>query len=165
LAVAVKRHLGGCLCGAVRFEATGPALKPHTCSCKTCQRHTGALTACWVEFPREAVVWTGTGGRPATYRSSDFSSRAFCPACGSTLGAIDDKPVVALLLGAFDKPAAKELRPTAHSYRGGRPRWWRVEVVGDDPEASAQHQDATTAAGAGAARRAGSSARGSGVTG
>ncbi len=120
------RHTGGCLCGAVRFEATGPALKPHTCSCRMCQRHTGALTVCWVEFPKEAVTWTG---RPAFHRSSDFSSRAFCATCGSSLGAIDDQPTVALLLGVFDRANAQELRPTAHSYRGGRPRWWCVGVA------------------------------------
>lgn len=122
-------HEGGCLCGWVRFEATGPAEKPHTCSCKMCQRHTGALSAPWVEFPRGSVKWTGPGGKPATYRSSDFSSRAFCPKCGSSIGAIDDKPVVALLLGGFDKTNRKELMPTYHSYRGVRTKWWHIEAA------------------------------------
>lgn len=139
--MAVKKYLGGCLCGAVRFEATGTPSKPHTCSCEMCRRHTGALTACWVEFPKDRVAWTGAGGPPATYRSSDYSSRAFCPACGSTLGAIDDAPVVALLLGAFDRPTTKDLRPTGHSYRGGRPRWWHVEVIGETSEAAARRPD------------------------
>lgn len=124
------QYRGGCLCGDVRFEATGTALNPHTCSCRMCQRHTGALTVCWVEFPREAIAWTGPAGPPATFRSSAGSSRAFCRTCGSTLGAIDDKPTVALLLGAFDKPTARGLRPTDHSYRGGRPRWWHVDIEG-----------------------------------
>ncbi len=127
----VLTHKGGCLCGAVRFEARGPALKPHTCSCRMCQRHTGAFTVCWVEFPKEAVTWTGPAGAPAVHRSSDFSSRAFCSSCGSSLGAIDDAPTVALLLGVFDRANAQELRPTAHSYRGGRPRWWCVGVTDD----------------------------------
>jgi hypothetical protein len=87
-----------------------------------CRRHTGALTAAWVEFGREAVAWTGPAGPPATWRSSAASSRAFCATCGSSIRAIDDKPTVALLLGAFDAPNRKELAPTAHSYRGGRPR-------------------------------------------
>ena len=124
-------HAGGCLCGAIRFEAKAPALRPHSCSCKMCQRHSGALTTVWVEFPREAVTWTGPGGAPSTYRSSDVSSRAFCPTCGSTLGAIDDAPVVALLLGAFDSANSKQLIPRAHSYRGGKPRWWHVEIRND----------------------------------
>jgi hypothetical protein len=123
-----KPYTGGCLCGAIRFEAVGPAEKPHTCSCKMCQRHSGALTVAWVEFPRASVSWTGPGGKPSVYRSSDYSSRAFCPTCGSTLGAIDDNPVVALLLGAFDKTNRKELMPTTHSFRGGRPKWWHVEA-------------------------------------
>lgn len=120
---------GGCLCGDIRFEATGSPGHPHTCSCRMCQRHTGALTAVWVEFPRERVAWTGPRGEPARWRSSEKSSRAFCPACGSALGALDDAPVVALLTGAFDKPGAAALRPAAHSYRGGRPRWWRVDTA------------------------------------
>lgn len=122
-------HTGGCLCGAIRFEAAGPALKPHTCSCKMCQRHSGALTTAWVEFPADNVSWTGPGGAPATYRSSDYSGRAFCPTCGSTLGAIDDDPVVALLVGAFDDTERSDLVPTAHSYRGGRPRWWDISIA------------------------------------
>lgn len=121
-----KTYAGGCLCGAIRFEAAGPAGKPHTCSCKLCQRHSGALTAAWVEFPAEAVAWTGPGGEPATFRSSDYSSRAFCPRCGSSIGAIDDEPVVALLLGVFDDPSGPELMPASHSYSDGMPAWWRV---------------------------------------
>jgi len=123
-----RDHEGGCLCGAIRFMASGPALRPHTCSCKMCQRHTGALTACWVEFPKDAVTWTGKGGPPAIYRSSEASSRAFCPACGTSLGAIDDAPVIALLVGTFDKSGSRELAPLSHSYRSGRPRWWSVET-------------------------------------
>jgi hypothetical protein len=122
-------HSGGCLCGDIRFEATGPAARPHTCSCAMCRRHSGALTVCWVEFPADAVCWTGPGGAPSTYRSSAASSRAFCPRCGSTLGAIDDAPVVALVLGTFDRPGAAGLKPLAHSYRAGRPRWWCVDIA------------------------------------
>jgi hypothetical protein len=121
-------HQGGCLCGHIRFEAKGEALKPHTCSCTMCQRHTGGLTAAWVEFARDDVTWTGAGGEPAKYRSSEWSSRAFCPKCGSSIGAIDEKPVVALLLGTFDKPKAKALAPKYHSYVTSRPKWWQVEI-------------------------------------
>jgi len=97
-----------------------------------CQRHSGALTVSWVEFPSEAVTWCGEGGRPSTFRSSDYSSRAFGAQCGSTLGAIDDQPVVALVLGVFDKPTAKALAPTAHSFRSARPRWWHVEADAEE---------------------------------
>jgi hypothetical protein len=121
-----KRYNGGCLCGHIRFIATGPAGKPHTCSCKLCQRHSGALTVAWVEFAADQVQWSGPGGAPATWRSSEWSSRAFCPRCGSTIGAIDDKPVIALALGGFDAVNRQELAPLSHSYVSQRPRWWSV---------------------------------------
>lgn len=117
---------GGCLCGAIRFRATGVPQRPHTCSCAICRRHSGALTLTWVEFPAASVEWIGPGGRPATWRSSAFSSRAFCSTCGTTIGAIDDEPIVALATGAFDKPHLKDLAPTVHSYLSRRPRWWHV---------------------------------------
>jgi hypothetical protein len=119
-------YRGGCLCGAIRFEATGPAEKPHSCSCRFCQQHTGAPTAVWVEFPRDRVQWTGSGGAPATYRSSDYSSRAFCPACGSSIGAVDDEPVIALLVGTFDEADDPALAPQYHSFEDGKPRWWHI---------------------------------------
>ena len=125
----MKALEGGCLCGNIRFRAEGVPGFPHTCSCRMCQRHTGALTAAWVEYPREAVTWTGPGGAPATWRSSERSSRAFCPVCGSSLGAIDDAPVVALLTGAFDKPHLLPLKPHSHSYKASRPKWWHPEVT------------------------------------
>jgi hypothetical protein len=121
-----KFHEGGCLCGNIRFRATGPALKPHTCSCKMCQRHSGSLTQMWVEFSRGQVNWVGPGGEPSKWRSSDYSSRAFCKICGSTLGAIDDKPIIAITLGTFDSPNRKELAPQFHSHVSKRPKWWRI---------------------------------------
>lgn len=63
VAVTTKHYQGGCLCGWIRFRAAAPADNPHACSCKNCQRHTGALSAVWLEFPRDRVEWTGPGGR------------------------------------------------------------------------------------------------------
>ncbi len=128
----------GCLCGAIRFEADGVPARPHTCSCRTCQQHSGAPTVCWVEYFRDKVRWTGPGGAPTLFRSSEGSSRAFCPACGSTIGAVDDAPVVALVTGSFDRPGAAALKPVFHSYRSRRPRWWSVGVTGaGDPAENA----------------------------
>jgi len=113
---------GGCLCGAIRFQATGPAGWPHTRSCRMCQRHSGSLTLARVEFPREAVRWTGPGGEPARWRSWAMSGRAFCPICGSTSGALDDAATVALVLGSFDAPNRVELAPVSHCHVTPRPK-------------------------------------------
>jgi hypothetical protein len=87
-----------------------------------CQRHSGAVTLHRAEFPAETVKWTGPGGKPKTWRSSDYSSPALCGACGSTPGAIDDRPVVALVLGTFDGDNRRELALQSHSFAGNQPR-------------------------------------------
>ena len=120
---------GACFCGAVRFEVTGEGGNPHSCSCRNCQQHTGAPTVAWVEFARDQVRWTGTTGAPATYRSSAYSSRAFCAACGSSIGAIDDAPTVALLVGSFDDATQPAFAPEYHSFDDARPGWWPVASV------------------------------------
>ncbi|MBL5820861.1 GFA family protein [Serratia marcescens] len=119
-------YSGGCLCGHIRFQARGLPGNPHSCSCDFCRRHSGAPTLCWVEFPRQAVEWNGPGGMPTLYRSSPYSSRAFCPHCGSTLGAVDDEPTVALTTGSFDRADLPELRPTSHAFADVCPEWWRI---------------------------------------
>ncbi len=123
-----KTYNGGCLCGNIRFTATGSPNKPHTCSCKLCQRHSGSLTLAWVEFEKQCVTWNRPGGEPKLWRTSDYSSRSFCEICGSTLGAIDDDPIVALVLGSFDSPNRKALKPVAHSYVSKKPKWWNIQV-------------------------------------
>ncbi len=119
-----KELTGGCLCGHIRFAAKGAPGKPHTCSCHMCQRHSGAPTLVWVSYDKADVRWTGPGGMPKLWRSSDISSRAFCSVCGSTLGAVDDGPTIGLLSGSFDRPNLASLAPQRHSYAGSRPKWW-----------------------------------------
>lgn len=120
---------GGCLCGRITFTAINPT-NVHSCSCDICQKHTGGQTVVWLEFAAYDVQWTGEGGRPATWRSSDVSSRAFCPRCGSSLGAIDDGPVIALLSGVFDQNDNPTFAPDFHAFEDMKPQWWR-EVLPD----------------------------------
>lgn len=112
-----KVYTGGCLCGFIRISARSPR-NLHTCSCTLCQKHTGAHSVGWVEFDAQDVQWTGKGGKPATWRSSEFSSRAFCPCCGSSIGAIDDAPTVALLTGCFDEAVDTEFTSADNAGRG-----------------------------------------------
>ncbi len=124
-----KYYDGGCLCGNIRFTATSPVLNPHTCSCRQCQRHSGALTQSWVEFPSDHVEWNGPGGEPCTWRSSDYSCRSFCAKCGSTIGAIDNEPIIAIAIGVFDSPGRQALKPQSHSYTSRSPKWWNVQIL------------------------------------
>lgn len=115
---------GGGLCGFIRFNAISP-VSPHTCSCDICQKHTGAQTVVWLEFSSDDVQWNGEGGKPSLYRSSETSSRAFCQRCGSSLGAVDGGPNVALLTGVFDQHDDGMFTPDFRSFEDMKPDWWR----------------------------------------
>jgi hypothetical protein len=100
---------GGCLCGAVRFEVTGPPDKVGICHCRMCQRWTGSAFAAGVRFPRTAFRFTK--GEPQVYRSSAIMERGFCGDCGSPLiywYTTEKKATdrVWLSLGNFDDPSA-----------------------------------------------------------
>ncbi len=115
---------GGCLCGFIRFVAVNPS-SSHSCSCDICQKHTGCQTAVWIEFRSADVEWTGEGRKPSLFRSSAGSSRTFCSKCGTSVGAIDDTPVIALLTGVFDNNAQAFFSPETHSFEDMKPEWWR----------------------------------------
>ncbi len=103
---------GGCLCGAVRYEATEPMSKGVVCHCRVCQRTTGSAFEAIVRFPRTAFRFTK--GEPKRYRSSSIMEKCFCPNCGSTLtdrylvrmSAKRSPDMVLVHIGTLDKPEA-----------------------------------------------------------
>lgn len=74
---------GGCLCGGVRFAATGPPKSVFWCHCRSCRKHSGAPVSVFVGFDDSAFVVTT--GEIATFNSSPGTVRGFCRKCGSTL--------------------------------------------------------------------------------
>ena len=68
---------GGCLCGAVRYQAEADPMRAVICHCVICRRVSGAPMMCFVHFPAEAFRWLG--GPPKRYRSSTDAERGFCP--------------------------------------------------------------------------------------
>ena len=77
------KYIGGCLCGSVRYEATGQASDLCYCHCASCRRAAGAPVVPWGTFARKR--FTVTGGRLTEYRSSPEVTRGFCAKCGTLL--------------------------------------------------------------------------------
>ena len=50
--------LGGCLCGAVRYEATGEPYNITHCHCADCRKSSGAPFVTWVSFRRHNFRFT-----------------------------------------------------------------------------------------------------------
>ena len=99
---------GGCLCGAIRYQASHRIGGAIPCHCRRCQRITGS--AFWVGtlYPRENFQLTQ--GEVIWYASSELCDRAFCGTCGSQLFALYSKPEfsgwIGIALGSHDDPNA-----------------------------------------------------------
>ncbi|MER5549929.1 GFA family protein [Streptomyces sp. NPDC002589] len=120
---AAQERTGGCLCGRIRFTALGPAVYPHTCHCRHCQKLGGTPVMWWVGFER--VVWTGEGGEPTWYETfPGEAKRGFCPTCGSRVAAIDsDIPEIGINVTALDDTSGADLVPVNASFRDDAVHW------------------------------------------
>lgn len=142
----LKTFEGGCLCGHIRFSVTADPVFPHLCSCKMCRRWSGAPTVAWVEFPLEAFSWTGPGGEPALFRSSEKTQRGSCPKCGSAICAIDDGyENISIVMGSLDRPNLI-VPDVQHSYKSFRPKWWQPTVAVAEKKARKNGADLKTEA-------------------
>jgi hypothetical protein len=74
---------GGCLCGAVRYEARGPGSPPALCHCRSCRHAAGAPVVAWTTWPAAEFAWIA--GEPALHQSSAAVTRSFCGRCGTML--------------------------------------------------------------------------------
>jgi hypothetical protein len=101
-------HEGGCLCGAVRYRATGPALRALVCHCRFCQKMTGSTSYAEAMFPINAVEFDGRLG--IYTHTSDTSGKAvylhFCPTCATTVTLTFERwpEYRAMSRGTFDDP-------------------------------------------------------------
>jgi len=98
-----RDHLGGCLCGAIRFRATGEPKQVTICYCTQCRRQSGSPM---VVFPTYALDrFELLKGEPGSFRASTFATRQFCRDCGSPLSwRRDGADELDLFLGLFDEP-------------------------------------------------------------
>lgn len=74
---------GGCLCGKIRYRASGVPIGTAHCHCDKCRRHSGAVFASGVGFSADDIEWLTD--EPALYQSSENCARSFCPTCGSSI--------------------------------------------------------------------------------
>ncbi|MGW3929438.1 GFA family protein [Streptomyces microflavus] len=89
---------GGCLCGRIRFTTRGPAVFPHTCVCRDCQKLGGTPMMWWVGF--ETVTWTGEGGEPTWYETFEGEAkRGFCPSSVMQAARVSNPEVSHLKVG------------------------------------------------------------------
>jgi len=114
--------IGGCHCGAIRYEIEGEALTHALCHCSDCRRSAGAPMVGWTMYPVDAVKIVK--GAPRTYASSEHGRRRFCADCGTGLfydNAIMLPGLIDVQSATYDDPDAVPAQ--AHIQVAERIRW------------------------------------------
>lgn len=94
---------GGCLCGAVRYEARGPLRDVVDCHCDMCLRTHGHVAAYTAVKAADLTITEQAGLR--WYASSDKARRGFCATCGASLfWNPADADYIAVAAGTLDRP-------------------------------------------------------------
>jgi hypothetical protein len=115
---------GGCLCGAIRYEARGAPFHRTVCHCSMCRRSTGAPMVAW--FSVKLADFAITAGQPSHYRSSAQAVRSCCPTCGTQLTfKYDGLAEIDVTVGSLDDPAA--VAPNDHTYVSSQLPWVKLD--------------------------------------
>ena len=117
---------GQCLCGAVRYEVTGPLGQAHHCHCSICRRSHGAPFSTFVQVAAaDFRIVTGAGHLRA-YRTSPPCERTFCGTCGARLTfrfeAIPD--AVRVTVSTLDPEPA--ITPAGPKFVGSKAPWFEI---------------------------------------
>lgn len=116
-----KSYIGGCACGAIRYEIAAESMFEGHCQCRDCQRTTGAGHSSMMGFPAAAMKLTGAPKfRDAKADSGNVTSRGSCPTCGSfVLGKFSGMPdAVAITAGSLDDPGRFKPQMVIYASRG-----------------------------------------------
>lgn len=115
-------HVGGCLCGAIRYRLASEPVDPGYCHCRMCQRFSGAPVMAFASVP--LLDFRIEKGNPVRTRTSAFGERWFCGDCGSSLAMwVDHAPdMLDFAMVSLDDPTW--LPPAFHVWRESRVGWF-----------------------------------------
>ena len=121
---------GGCLCGAVRYEASSKPAMVAVCHCTTCQKNTGSAFSLNLGLPQDAV--SIQGDTLVTYEDRAGASgkpfyRSFCSRCGSPISGKGDAyaGLIFIKAGTLDDPSW--VKPNAHIWCSEKQPWVKIE--------------------------------------
>ena len=109
--------LGACLCGAVRYEISGPYKWMTHCHCSMCRKHHGSLYGTTVGVDPQNFRWLAGEKAITHYRSSDAFERPFCSHCGSV---VPDTISGTVIVPAGNLENDLDMKPRAHIFVGSR---------------------------------------------
>ena len=121
---AEAEHLGGCLCGGVRYRIRGALRDAIACHCTQCRRTSGhhaamtsAASADLLLIASRTLEW---------YRSSAAAERGFCRVCGSNLfWKPEGEDRMAITAGTLDPPTGIKL--CEHIFVGDKGDYYSID--------------------------------------
>ena len=114
---------GGCLCGAVRYEVSGPLRDVVHCHCAMCQKLHGNFGS-HSKAKKENIRITNDEGL-SWYKTSEVARRGFCCDCGSSLfWEPFDQDSVGIIAGSLDAPTG--LKTMGHIFVGEKSDFYEI---------------------------------------
>jgi hypothetical protein len=133
---------GSCLCGGVKYEITGPLLRPLNCHCSLCRKQQGAAFRSRARVRRNDFKWIKGEELVTYYEATPGYRRGFCRVCGSPIinraephsRLVESHPQTlaefGIALGTLDDDPG--VRPESHIFVGSKAPWF--EITDDLPQ-------------------------------
>lgn len=115
---------GGCLCGKVRYRATGDPLAMTLCQCTHCQRATGSAFGVYAAYTQDAV--TIEQGELKTYNDQGegmIVHRGFCPDCGSPVLLVPERAPNMYIICGGTLDDTSDMKPTVCGWCASGQPW------------------------------------------
>jgi hypothetical protein len=118
-----KPIIGGCLCGALRYEASSEPSYAGFCFCGDCRKASGGSSIGFMGFPASAVRFSGPVQTFVSPALRGDSHRNFCPTCGGLVfgGIVGESDSHTIYAGSLDDPS--RFHPTMAIFNRDRPDW------------------------------------------
>lgn len=114
---------GSCLCGSIRYSATGEPLRFYHCHCSRCRKVTGTGHASNL-FVKGRLEWLSGENEVAFFKPPDAGrfTNSFCPHCGSRMPRfIEQAGMVFIPAGSLDDEPG--FAAQARIFLGSRAAW------------------------------------------
>jgi hypothetical protein len=121
--MATKTLSGSCLCGAVRYTASGEAQRFYHCHCSRCRKASGTGHASNL-FLKGTLAWESGEDKVKCFKVPDAErfTNSFCETCGGRVPRfVEQYGVVFIPAGSLDDEP--DLGPQARIFMGSRAAW------------------------------------------
>ncbi|MDK2778267.1 MAG: GFA family protein [Pseudomonadota bacterium] len=114
---------GSCLCGNVRYQASGCFNHFFLCHCQRCQKGSGSAHAANLFAGDGELQWLSGADQVRVFRLAETRHmRSFCRECGSALPFVQTEDnLLVLPAGSLDTPPPRS--PEAHLFVASRAPW------------------------------------------